>query len=93
MKISQTKFFSIFPGSIQLCSISKILSAKCNKETFDCIPQRDLWLSRLYFEISNSRIRICLPIDCRNFNSWRLAKNKTNARSDTEQFCYFNQKR
>lgn len=75
MKISQTKFFSIFPGSIQLCSMSKILSAKCNKETSDCIPQRDL------------------PIDCRNFNSWRLAKNKTNARSDTEQFCYFKQKR
>ena len=69
MIISQTKIFTIFPGSIQLASISKILSANCKIYTFDYIPNGDLWLNRFYFEISNSGSKDCLAIDCCNFNS------------------------
>ena len=54
MIISQTKIFNIFPGSFQISSIARILSANCNRCTFDYISNRDLWLNRLYFEISNS---------------------------------------
>ena len=85
MIIFQTKIFNIFPGSIQLSSISKTLSANCNRETFDYVPVRDLWLNRLYFEISNSREKICLTTDCRNSNSSGSAKYRTNAESNVER--------
>lgn len=93
MMIYQRKTFNIFPGSIQLFSISKILYVNCNREIFDYIPVRGVSLNRPYFEISNSKEKICLTIDYRNFNSLGLAKYRTNAGSDTEQFCYLNQKK
>ena len=93
MIIFLTKISTIFSASIQISSILKILSAICNRETFNYIPVRDLWLKRLYFEISNSSEKVCLTIDCRNFNSSGPAKYRTNARSNTEQFCYFNKKK
>lgn len=75
---------NIFPGSIQLFSVSKFLLANCNHKTFDYIPTRDLWLNRLYFEISNSREKICPTINCRNLNSPIPAKYKTRADNNTE---------
>ena len=93
MIIFLTKIFNIFSGSIQISSILKILSAICNRETFNYIPVRDLWLKRLYFEISNSSEKICLTIDCRSFSSSGPAKYRTNAKSNTEQFCYINKKK
>ena len=91
MIISQTKIFNIFPGSIQISSISNILSANGNRYTFDYILNRDPWLNRLYFEISNSGKKACLSIDCRNFNSIGPSKYRTSAESDTRQICYYNQ--
>ena len=84
MIISQTKIFNIFPGSIQISSIPKILSTNCNRYTFDYLPNRDLWLNRLYFEISNSNKKECLTIDCRNFNSIGPSKYRTSAESDKQ---------
>ena len=49
MIISQTKIVNIFPSAIQLGSILKILSNSCNRETFNYIPSKDLWINRLYF--------------------------------------------
>ena len=79
MIISQTKIFNIFPASIPISSISKILSANCNRYIFDYIPNRDLWLKRLYFEISNSGKKECLTTDCRNFNSIGPSKYRSSA--------------
>ena len=52
--LSQTKIFNIFLGSLQTTSVIKILSSYCNRYTYEYIPHRDLWLKRLYIEISNS---------------------------------------
>ena len=52
--ISQTKIFDIFSRSIEISTISKILSTNCNRYTFGYIPKVDLRLNRLYFKISNS---------------------------------------
>ena len=49
MIISQTKTFDIFPGSIQVSAISKILTTNCKRYTYQYIPTRELWLNRLYF--------------------------------------------
>ena len=47
--ISQTKIFDIFSRSIEISTISKILSTNCNRYTFGYIPKVDLRLNRLYF--------------------------------------------
>ena len=93
MIISQTKIFNIFPGSVQILSISKILTANCKRYTCEYIPTREFWLNRLYFEISNSNRKGCLTIDFRDFNSLGLSKFKTDAESGTEQICYYNRNR
>ena len=62
--ISQTKIFNIFPGSIQVSAISKILTTNCKRCTYEYITARELWLNRLYFEISNSNKKECLTLDC-----------------------------
>ena len=49
LTISQTKIFNIFPVSIQISSISKVLTANCKRYTFEYIPTRELWLNRLSF--------------------------------------------
>ena len=53
MILSQTKIFNIFPSSIQLGNILKILTNNCDRETISYIPVRDLWINRLYFSFSN----------------------------------------
>ena len=90
MIISQTKNFNIFPRSIQISSRAKILTTNCNRDTFDYIPNRDLWLNRLYFEMSNSTKKECLTIDCRSFNSIGPSKYRTSAESYIRQICYYN---
>ena len=53
MILSQTKSFNIFPASLQTSSVVKILPSYCSRYTYEYILHRDLWLNRLYFEISN----------------------------------------
>ena len=89
MILSQTKIFDTFPGSLHTASVVKILSSCCNRYTYECIPQRDLWLNRLYFEISNSSKKQCLTIDARDVNKLGPSKFRTGAENDKEQVCYF----
>ena len=54
MILSQTKILNIFSGSLEISFVIEILSSYSNRYTYEYIPHRDLWLSKLYFEISNS---------------------------------------
>ena len=54
MILAQTEIFNIFPGSIQTSSIIKTLSSFCSRYKYNYVPNRDLWINRLYFDISNS---------------------------------------
>ena len=74
-----------------MSSVSKVLSINWNRYNFDYIPNRDLWLNRLYFEISNSNKKDCLTTDCCNFNSIGSLKDRTSAESDKPQICCYNQ--
>ena len=74
-----------------MSSVSKVLSINWNRYNFDYIPNRDLWLNRLYFEISNSNKKDCLTTDCCNFNSIGSSKYRTSAESDKPQICCYNQ--
>ena len=44
----------------------------CKRYTFEYISTRELWLNRLYFEISNSNKKSCLTINCRNLGRQNL---------------------
>ena len=91
MILSQTKIFSFFPGSVQASSIIRILSSFCNRYGHNYIPHRDLWINRLYFEISNSTQKQCLTIDTRDVNDLGPAKFRTQPDNNKEQICYYNQ--
>ena len=58
--------------------------------TYEYIPHRDLWLNRLYFEISNSSKKQCLAIYMRHVNDIGPAKFRTGAENDKEQICCYN---
>ena len=90
MILSQKKIFNIFPGSIQASSIVKILSSFCNKYRYNYIPNRDLWINRLYFDISNSNKKPCLSIETRDVNGLATAKFRTQTDKNREQICYYN---
>ena len=90
MILSQTKVFDFFPGSVQALSIIKILSSFASRYKNNYIPNRNLWINRLYYEISNSRQKQCLTIDTRDVNELGPAKLRTQADSRTEQICYCN---
>ena len=87
--ISQAKIFNIFPGSIQLSIFAKGLPSHCNRKTFDCVPSRDLWFNRVYFEIPDSRDNIFLMIDYQNFDSSVPSKYKLGAQNAQKQFLLF----
>ena len=84
----QTNILNIFPSTIQLGNILKILTNNCDRETINYIPARDLWINRLYMSLSNESKYSCLTIDCRKSGP---VKYKTNADSNFEQFCYYGQ--
>ena len=54
------------------------------------LPNKNVWLNKLYFQISNSQERKCLTIDTRDVNKFEPGKCRTNANDGEEQMCYFN---
>ena len=74
MILAQTKIFNIFPGSVQTSSIIVILSSFCSRCKYTYIPKRDLWINRLYFDMSSSTNKQCLTIDTRAVNDLGPAK-------------------
>ena len=54
------------------------------------IPNRNIWINRLYFDISNSKIKQCVTVNTRDVNDLRPGKFRAQADSGTEQICYYN---
>ena len=54
------------------------------------LPNKNVWLNKLYFQISNSQEKKCLTIDTRDVNKFEPGKLRTNANNGEEQMCYFN---
>ena len=90
MIISQTKIFNIFPSPVQLGNFYKLLTNNCDREMLKYIPKRELWINRLYFEITNRKDYSCLTIDYRKSGS---SKYRTEADNNVRQICFFSQKK
>ena len=57
------------------------------KCTYEYIPHRDLWLNKLYFNISSSNKKQCLAIDTRDVNDLGLARFKLKLTITTNRFA------
>ena len=88
--LSQTNIFNIFPASVPISSVKKILELSCIRKTTKSIPQSSLWISRLFVELANKNEKVCLTLDCSNVNKDGPSRYRTNADNPETQFCYFN---
>ena len=62
MIMSQTHIFNFFPGSIHSSRILKTLSLFASRQKKTYIPNQQIWLNRLYFQISNSKEKNVLQL-------------------------------
>ena len=66
--LSQTNIYNIFPPTVPLPSILKILETACSRKTVKYIPQNAFWLNKLFIELANRDDRLCFTIDCSGIN-------------------------
>ena len=90
MIMSQTHIFNFFPGSTHSSRIQKTLSLFPSRQKNTYLPNQQVWLNKLYFQISNSKEKKCLTTDTRQVNELGPGKFRTSADDGEEQTCYFN---
>ena len=77
--MSQTNIFNFFPGSINNNRILKTLSLFASRQKQNYIPNHQIWLNKLYFQISNSKEENCFTTDTRDINELGPGKFRTSA--------------
>ena len=87
MILAQKKKFNIFPSSVPTSPLIGILSSFCSWYKYTYIPKRDLWINRLYFDMSNSTNEQCLTIDTRAINDLGPAKFRTKLTAIRNKFA------
>ena len=90
MIMSQTHIFNFIPGSIHNSRILKPLPLFASRQKNTYLPNQQIWLNRLYFQVSNSKEKKCLTVDTRDVNQLGPGKFRTSADERQEQVCYFN---
>ena len=88
--LSQTNIFNIFPASVSLNSVKRILDGSCVRKTTRYIPRSLLWINRLFIELANKGQKVCLTIDCSNTNRDGPSRFRSDADNPDKQVCYFN---
>ena len=88
--LSQKNIFNIFPASVSLTRVRKILEGVSIRKTRKYIPQSALWISRLFFELANRNDRVCLTLDCFSINKEGPERFRTKADKTDSQTCYYN---
>ena len=93
MIMAQTHLFNFFPGSIHSGKILKTLSLFANRYKSSYVPSQNIWLIKLYFDISTSKEKQCSTIDTRPINDLGPGKFRISADDSQEQVCYYNRGR
>ena len=88
--LSQTNIYNIFPVTVPLNSVRKILEGTCIRKTSKYIPQASLWIGRLFTELANRNDKVCLTLDCYNTNKDGPGTFRAEADNPDFQSCYFN---
>ena len=88
--LSQTNLLNIFPASVSLSTVKKVLEANCIRNSNKYIPVNSLWVTKLFIRLANDDSeKTCLTIDCSGFNPNRPGRFRTDAANLT-QTCFFN---
>ena len=82
--------FNIFPASVSLNVVRKILESACIRKTTKYIPHSSLWISRLFIELANRDDKVCLTLNYSNTNRDGLGRFRFEAHNPDNQLCYFN---
>ena len=90
--LSQTNIFNIFPASVPINSVRKILEGAGSRKTKKYILQNAFWLNRLFFDLANTNDKICLTIDLSGVNKDGSGRFRKKADNPEFQVCYFNSK-
>ena len=90
MIMSQTQIFIFFPGSVHSGTITRTLPSFANRYKNIYITIQNVWINKLYFEISNSKEKQRLTVDTRSVNNLGPGKFRTQADSSMRQICYYN---
>ena len=88
--LSQTNIFNIFPASVSLSSVRRILDNSCVRKSSKYIPRTHFWINRLFIELANKSQKVCLTLDCSNTNRDGPSRFRSNADNPDKQVCYFN---
>ena len=88
--LSQTNIFNIFPASVSLSSVRRILDNSCVRKSSKYIPRTHFWINRLFIELANKSRKVCLTLDCSNTNRDGPSRFRSNADNPDKQVCYFN---
>ena len=88
--LSQTNIFNIFPASVSLSSVRRILDGSCVRKSSKYIPRNQLWINRLFIELANKSQKVCLTLDCSNTNRDGPSRFRSDADNPDKQVCYFN---
>ena len=88
--LSQTNIFNIFPASVSLNSVKRILDGSCVRKTTKYIPRSLLWIKHLFIELANKSQKVCLTLDCSNTNRDGPSRFRSEANNPDKQVCYFN---
>ena len=88
--ISQTNIFNIFPANVPYNTVAKIIQSNCILQCKKYVPERSLWLSRVFTDLANSQEKLCLTIDCGYNNKSGPGRYRSSADNPDKQVCYFN---
>ena len=66
--LSQTNIFNIFPASVSMSHVKRILESVCIRKTRKYIPLSSLWINSLFIEPANRNNWVCLTPDYSGVN-------------------------
>ena len=89
--LSQTNLLNIFPASVPLSTVKKVLEANCIRNSNKYIPVNSLWVTKLFIRLANEDSeKTCLTIDCSGFNPNGPGRFRTDASNALTRTCFFN---
>ena len=89
--LSQTNLLNIFPTSVPLSTVKKVLEVNCICNSNKYIPVNSLWVTKLFIRLANvDSEKTCLTIDCSGFNPNGPGRFRTDAANPLTQTCFFN---
>ena len=89
--LSQTNLLNIFPASVPLSTVKRVLEANCIRSTNKYIPVNSLWVTKLFIKLANEESeKPCLTIDCSGFNPNGPGRFRIDASNALTQTCFFN---